>query len=81
MEGEGILSSSPCPGDEQPQACPKFLTPQTLHSEPPACASSRSQSSETAAENISEWQVTQDKDGLFSPPQLYKSTIWGELIP
>lgn len=77
MEGEGILSPSPCPEDEQPQARPKFLTPQTSHTEPPACASSRSQSSETAAENTSPWQVTQDKDGLFSLPQLSKSTIWG----
>lgn len=67
------------PGNEQPQACANLLTPQTSHTDPPACVSSRSQSSETAATSNGESTTVGNpkQAGLFSPPQLYKSTIWG----
>lgn len=78
LEGEGILSPSRCPGDEQRQACPRFLTPQTSQAEAPAWASSGSQSSETAAENNGKSTMAGNlKQGWpFLSSAAYKSTIW-----
>lgn len=82
-ESESILSPSPCPGDEQPQACPKFLTPRTSQTEPLACANSTSQSSEAAAENTGKSTMASNprQGWLFLSSTALQVYHMGELIP
>lgn len=77
MEGEGILSPRPCPGDELPQACAKSLTLQTSHTD---CASFRSLSLETTANNGESTVAGNPKQSCFLPSTALRVYQMGKLI-
>lgn len=64
----------PCPGDEHPHANPSTWL--LRHRAPRLPALGPNHQKLLLRTMEAQGQVTQDTEGLFSPPQLYKPTIW-----